>query len=77
MLGEISLFAPGRERTATAVCDTDVELLAITADKVMQLYYQNPEFGFHVIRLITGRLLQNLRRVEYPQYRKVPASCRP
>ena len=24
MLGEISLFAPGRERTATAVCDTDV-----------------------------------------------------
>ena len=64
MLGEISLFAPGRERTATAVCDTDVELLAITADKVMQLYYQNPRFGFHVIRLITGRLLQNLRRVE-------------
>ena len=37
MLGEISLFAPRRERTATAICDTDVELLAITADKVMQL----------------------------------------
>ena len=64
MLGEISLFAPRRERTATAICDTDVELLAITADKVMQLYYQNPRFGFHVVRLITARLVENLRRVE-------------
>ena len=64
MLGEISMFAPRRERTATAVCDTDVELLSITADKVMQLYYQNPRFGFHVIRLITGRLIENLRRGE-------------
>jgi multidrug resistance efflux pump len=64
MLGEISMFAPRRERTATAVCDTDVELLSITADKVMQLYYQNPRFGFHVVRLITGRLIENLRRVE-------------
>jgi CRP-like cAMP-binding protein/multidrug resistance efflux pump len=64
MLGEISMFAPRRERTATAVCDTHVELLSITADKVMQLYYQNPRFGFHVVRLITGRLIQNLRRVE-------------
>ena len=61
MLGEISMFAPRRERTATAICDTDVELLSITADKVMQLYYQNPRFGFHVIRLITARLIENLR----------------
>jgi CRP-like cAMP-binding protein/biotin carboxyl carrier protein len=64
MLGEISMFAPRRERTATAVCDTDVEMLSITADKVMQLYYQNPRFGFHVVRLITGRLIENLRHVE-------------
>jgi CRP-like cAMP-binding protein/multidrug resistance efflux pump len=64
MLGEISMFSPRRERTATAVCDTDIELLSITADRVMQLYYQNPRFGFHVIRLITGRLIENLRRVE-------------
>ena len=64
MLGEISMFAPRRERTATAICDTDVELLSITADKVMQLYYQNPRFGFHVIRLVTARLIENLRGAE-------------
>ena len=38
----------------------------------MQLYYQNPRFGFHIIRLITGRLIENLRRVE-----PIPAGCRP
>jgi multidrug resistance efflux pump len=64
MLGEISMFAPRRERTATAICATDVELLSITAEKVMQLYYQNPRFGFQIVRLITARLIENLRRVE-------------
>ena len=62
LLGEISLFAPTSERTATAICDGDVKLYTITADKVMQLYYQNPRFGFHVVRLITARLIENVRR---------------
>ena len=64
VLGEISLFAPQGERTATAVCASDVELLAITADEVMRLYFQNPKFGFHVVRLITARLIEDLRLVE-------------
>ena len=64
MLGEISLFAPRGERTATAVCAGDVELLAITADQVMRLYFQNPRFGFHVVRLITARLIEDIRLVE-------------
>ena len=44
----------------------------------MQLYYQNPRFGFHVIRLITGRLVENLRRVETMagQERYRPSRCR-
>jgi CRP/FNR family transcriptional regulator, cyclic AMP receptor protein len=56
LLGEIGLFLPRRERTATAVCETDVELLALPYDRVMQTYYQNPRFGFHVVQLITRRL---------------------
>lgn len=68
LLGEISLFAPTSERTATAtaICDSDIKLYTITADKVMQLYHQNPRFGFHVVRLITART----RRVW-------PGSCSP
>jgi CRP/FNR family transcriptional regulator, cyclic AMP receptor protein len=46
MLGEISMFSPSRKRTATAVCETDGELLRMSDDQVLRLYHQNPRFGF-------------------------------
>lgn len=59
MLGEISMFSPSRKRTATAVCETDGELLRMSDDQVLRLYHQNPKFGFHIVRLITRRLIEN------------------
>jgi hypothetical protein len=32
----------------------------MSVSKVKQLYYQNPSFGFAVIRLIIGRLLEDI-----------------
>ena len=61
LLGEIALFAPENARTATAVCETEVEVGEIPDDRVLQLYYQNPEFGFSLVRLVIGRLLENQR----------------
>jgi hypothetical protein len=61
LLGEIGVFAPDNRRTATAVCESDVEVGAITDEKVLQLYYQNPEFGFSLFRLVIGRLLEHER----------------
>jgi hypothetical protein len=29
-------------------------------DEVVRLYYQNPEFGFYLIRLVIRRLLENV-----------------
>jgi multidrug resistance efflux pump len=62
MLGEISMFSPSRQRTATAVCETDCELLRMSDDQVLRLYYQNPKFGFYIVRLITQRLVENYER---------------
>jgi CRP-like cAMP-binding protein/multidrug resistance efflux pump len=59
VLGEISMFSPSRQRTATAVCETDGELLRMSDDQVLRLYHQNPKFGFHIVRLITRRLIEN------------------
>jgi CRP-like cAMP-binding protein len=59
MLGEISMFSPSGKRTATAVCETDGELLRISDDQVLRLYHQNPSFGFYIVRLITRRLIEN------------------
>ena len=57
VFGEVGLFAAHGVRTLTAVCEHDCRLAVIERDKVLELYYQNPEFGFFLIRLVAGRLL--------------------
>ncbi|HSB23194.1 MAG TPA: cyclic nucleotide-binding domain-containing protein, partial [Burkholderiaceae bacterium] len=62
--GEIAFFAPDRQRTATARCIEDSEVLAINESTVRQLYYQNPDFGFQLIGLVAGRLIADNRRLQ-------------
>ena len=66
LLGEIGVFSPDNQRTATAICESDVELGAISDQKVLQLYYQNPKFGFYMFRLVIQRLLENERLKRSP-----------
>ena len=72
IFGEISMFSPGQVRTTTALCETDGELLCLSDGDVVRLYYQNPRFGFHVVRLITGRLIENYAAIEASISRPVP-----
>lgn len=64
ILGEIGLFAPDRRRTQTAISETEVELLWITEHELAQLCYQNPGVAFHLLRIITARLLANAAQLE-------------
>ncbi|HNX23713.1 MAG TPA: cyclic nucleotide-binding domain-containing protein [Spirochaetota bacterium] len=65
LLGEMGIFSPLKERTDTAICmDDDMELYSITEKGVKQLYYQNPEFGFYLVKLITGRFINGLEKVK-------------
>lgn len=59
LLGEMAIFSPTMERTLSAVCVSDVETLYMPTDGVLKLYFQNPEFGLYLVRLITRRLLQD------------------
>ena len=54
LFGEVGLFAPQSVRSLTAVCEDDCTLYAITKDKVLELYYQNPRFGFFLIRMVSA-----------------------
>jgi CRP/FNR family cyclic AMP-dependent transcriptional regulator len=56
LLGEIGLFTPNGRRTMTARCKTDVQAGTIAYDQFKQLYFQNPQFGFHLLSLIVTRL---------------------
>lgn len=59
LLGEIGLFTPGNRRTMSIRCTTEVHAAVITYDQFKQLYFQNPQFGFALLRLIVARLQGN------------------
>ncbi|HYY03768.1 MAG TPA: cyclic nucleotide-binding domain-containing protein [Gaiellaceae bacterium] len=54
VFGEVGLFAPQSVRSLSAVCEEDCRLHAITKDTVLELYYQNPRFGFFLIRMVSA-----------------------
>ena len=64
VIGEIGLFSPQMKRTMSAQCKTDCDFLSITGTKVLDLYYQNPKFGIYLLRLIAGRLIQDVDRLK-------------
>jgi CRP/FNR family cyclic AMP-dependent transcriptional regulator len=66
VFGEVGLFAPQSVRSLTAVCEDDCRLHVITKDKVLELYYQNPRFGFFLIRMVSALVQEtNASEVAY------------
>ena len=59
LVGEIGLFSPENRRTQSLECVTDCELYSLTAEGMYKLYYQNPKLGFHIMRLVVGRLIRD------------------
>ena len=60
VVGEIGVFARNRKRMATVVCDTDCEVCELNEIKAKELYFQDPSFGYAVLQIIIGRLLENM-----------------
>lgn len=64
VIGEVGLLAPDNKRTLTFECIEDGELLTISYGQVKQLYFQNPQFGFFFLQLISQRLFKDIARLE-------------
>jgi Cyclic nucleotide-binding domain len=64
IIGELGFLSPENRRTQSVECVKDGEVLAITYDKLLEIYFQNPEFGYYFLRLSSDRLLQNIARLE-------------
>jgi CRP-like cAMP-binding protein len=64
IMGELGFIDPKNRRTGTVESLEDGEVLTITYDKLLELYFQNPEFGYYFLRLTTERLMQNITRLE-------------
>lgn len=72
LLGEIGFFSPDGKRTLSAVCAGDALIHSISASSFRQLYFQNPEFGFYVVRLISRRLMADIERLR-ANHQKLPS----
>jgi hypothetical protein len=64
IMGELGFIDPNNRRTGTVESLEDGEVLFITYDRLLELYFQNPDFGYYFLRLTTERLMQNINRLE-------------
>jgi CRP-like cAMP-binding protein len=64
ILGELGFVSPKNKRTQSVECIENGEVLTISYEKLLEIYFQNPDFGYFFLRLVSDRLLQNLGRLE-------------
>ncbi len=55
LVGEMGLFSQGNRRTDAAVCETEVELASVSEDRIWEVFFQNPEFGAYLLRVVVQR----------------------
>jgi hypothetical protein len=64
LMGELGFLSPDNKRTATVTCLEDGHVLSITYEKLLEIYFQNPQFGYYFLVLTSQRLLENIARLE-------------
>ena len=64
LMGELGFLSPNNLRTATVECIEDAQVLSITYEKLLEIYFQNPQFGYYFLVLTSQRLLENISRLE-------------
>ncbi|HTQ82396.1 MAG TPA: cyclic nucleotide-binding domain-containing protein, partial [Pseudolabrys sp.] len=64
LVGEIGFVTPKNRRTQTVECIEDGTVMTIGYDRLLEIYFEQPDFGYYFLRLTSDRLLQNVARLE-------------
>jgi CRP-like cAMP-binding protein len=64
LMGELGFLTPDNRRTGTVECVEDGQVLTITYERLLEIYFQNPQFGYYFLVLTSQRLLENIARLE-------------
>jgi CRP-like cAMP-binding protein len=64
LMGELGFLSPDNRRTATIECTEAGHVLTITYEKLLEICFQNPQFGYYFLVLTSQRLLENILRLE-------------
>jgi CRP-like cAMP-binding protein len=63
-MGELGFLAPDKRRTGTVECIEDGQVLTITYERLLEIYFQNPQFGYYLLVLTGHGLLEKIARLE-------------
>ncbi len=64
LVGEIGFVTPNNRRTQSVECIENGTVMTIGYDRLLEIYFEQPDFGYFFLRLTTDRLLQNMARME-------------
>ncbi|NKB16767.1 MAG: cyclic nucleotide-binding domain-containing protein [Sphingomonadales bacterium] len=64
LVGELGFLTPNQRRTATVECIENAQVMTITYERLLEIYFQNPQFGYYFLVLTSQRLLENISRLE-------------
>ena len=54
LVGELGFLTPNQRRTATVECIEDGQVMTITYEKLLEIYFQNPQFGYYFVVLTSS-----------------------
>lgn len=63
VLGEVGIFSAENTRATSGICNANCIIHEIHRDKVLELYYQNPKFGFFLMRTVTRIVKDNVEEM--------------
>jgi len=52
IFGEVGIFSENEVRTSSAFAEDDSELYSLTSERAVELFYQDPSFGFYIVRAL-------------------------
>ena len=64
VVGELGFLTPHNKRTQTVECVEDGAVMTISYDRLLEIYFQQPDFGYYLLRLTASRLMENNARLE-------------
>src|SRR3954470_6978631 len=65
LMGELGFLTPNNRRTGTVECIEDGQVLTITYERLLEIYFQSDQqFGYYMLILTSQRLLENNQRLQ-------------
>jgi len=61
IIGEMGIFSPGKTRTASAICEEELEVYSMDRDEVMQFFSRDPSLAINLMQLSNKRFIENLK----------------